>query len=93
MLSDKKDDGSSVRVVLDQGRYNEMRRRSGRKSPVLRMIDRECFKTLGANRGELSENTMTPLLGVAESRKLLVQASTYVPGLLKLYVLYFNKRD
>ena len=90
MLSDKKDDGSSVRVVLDQGRYNEMRRRSGRKSPVLRMIDRECFKTLGANRGELSENTMTPLLGVAESRKLLVQASTYVPGLLKLYVLYFN---
>ena len=90
MLNDKKDDGSSVRVVLDQCRYNEMRRRSGRKSPVLRMIDRECFKTLGANRGELSENTMTPLLGVAESRKLLVQASTYVPGLLKLYVLYFN---
>ena len=90
MLNDKKDDGSSVRVVLDRGRYNEMRRRSGRKSPVLRMIDRECFKTLGANRGELSENTMTPLLGVAESRKLLVQASTYVPGLLKLYVLYFN---
>ena len=90
MLNDKKDDGSSIRVVLDQGRYNEMRRRSGRKSPVLRMIDRECFKTLGANRGELSENTMTPLLGVAESRKLLVQASTYVPGLLKLYVLYFN---
>ena len=90
MLNDKKDDGSSVRIVLDRGRYNEMRRRSGRKSPVLRMIDRECFKTLGANRGELSENTMTPLLGVAESRKLLVQASTYVPGLLKLYVLYFN---
>ena len=90
MINDKKDDGSSIRVVLDQGRYNEMRRRSGRKSPVLRMIDRECFKTLGANRGELSENTMTPLLGVAESRKLLVQASTYVPGLLKLYVLYFN---
>lgn len=73
MINDKKDDGSSIRVVLDQGRYNEMRRRSGRKSPVLRMIDRECFKTLGANRGELSENTMTPLLGVAESRKLLVQ--------------------
>ena len=93
MLNDKKDDGSSIQVVLDQGRYNEMRRRSGRKSPVLRMIDRECFKTLGANRGELSENTMTPLLGVAESRKLLVQASTYVPGLLKLYVLYFNIED
>ena len=90
MFNDKRDDGSSIRVVLDRGRYNEMRRRSGRKSPVLRMIDRECFKTLGANRGELSENTMTHLLGVAESRKLLVQASTYVPGLLKLYVLYFN---
>ena len=90
MLNDKRDDSSSIRVVLDQGRYNEMRRRSGRKSPVLRMIDRECFKTLGANRGELSENTMTPLLRVAELRSLFVQASIYVSGLPKLYVSYFN---
>ena len=90
MLNDKKDDGSSVRVVLDRGRYDEMRRRSGRRSHVLRMIDRECFTILDMNRGELPEDAMTYIFDVAESRKLLVQASTYVPGLLKLYVSYFN---
>ncbi|WP_311469745.1 hypothetical protein [uncultured Actinomyces sp.] len=90
MLNDKKDDGSSIRVVLDQGRYNEMQRRSGRKYYALRMIDRECFKTLDANCGELSENAMTSLFEVAESKKLLVKASTYIAGLPKLYVSYFS---
>ena len=90
MLNDKKDDGSSIRVVLDQGRYNEMQRRSGRKSYAMRMIDRECFKTLDANCGELSENAMTSLFEVAESKKLLVKASTYITGLPKLYVSYFS---
>ena len=90
MFNDKKDSGSSIRVVLDQGRYNEMRRRSGRKSPVLRMIDRECFTILDMNRGELPEDATTSIFEVAESRKLLVQASTYIPGLPKLYVSYFN---
>ena len=90
MFNDKRDDGSSVRVVLDRGRYNEMRRRSGRRSNVLRMIDRECFTILDMNRGELPEDATTSIFEIAESRKLLVQASTYVPGLLKLYVLYFN---
>ena len=90
MLNDKKDDGSSVRVVLDRGRYNEMRRRSGRRSHVLRMIDRECFAMLDMNRGELPEDATTSIFEVAESRKSLVQASTYIPGLPKLYVSYFN---
>ena len=90
MLNDKRDDGSSVRVVLDRGRYNEMRRRSGRRSHVLRMIDRECFTILDMNRGELPESATTSIFEVAESRKLLVQASTYIPGLPKLYVSYFN---
>ena len=86
MLNDKKDDGSSVRVVLDQGRYNEMRRRSGRKSPVLRMIDREYFKVLDTNSGELLEDAKPFLLEVAELRGLLARMSIYVPGLLGLYV-------
>ena len=90
MLNDKKDDGSSVRVVLDRGRYDEMRRRSGRRSHVLRMIDRECFAMLDMNRGELPEDVTTSIFEVAESRKSLVQASTYIPGLPKLYVSYFN---
>ena len=90
MFNDKRDDGSSVRVVLDRGRYNEMRRRSGRRSNVLRMIDRECFTILDMNRGELPEDATTSIFEIAESRKLLVQASTYIPGLPKLYVSHLN---
>ena len=90
MLTDKKDSGSSIRVVLDQGRYNEMRRRSGQRSHVLRMIDRECFAILDMNHGELPEDAMTSIFEVAESRKLFVRASTYIPGLPKLYVSYFS---
>ena len=90
MLTDKKDSGSSIRVVLDQGRYNEMRRRSGQRSHVLRTIDRECFAILDMNHGELPEDAMTSIFEVAESRKLFVRASTYIPGLPKLYVSYFS---
>ena len=90
MLGDDKCDGSSVKIALDRGRYNEVWRRSERKSLVLRMIDRESFKMIGESRAEIPEGVMTFLYGVAELRKLVVRASTYVPGLPKLYVLYFN---
>ena len=90
MLGDDKCDGSSVKIVLDRDRYNEAWRRSERKSLVLRMIDRESFKMVGESRAEIPEGVMTFLYGVAELRKLVVRASTYVPGLPKLYVLYFN---
>ena len=90
MLGDDKCDGSSVKIVLDRDRYNEVWRRSERKSLVLRMIDRESFKMVGESRAEIPEGVMTFLYGVAELRKLVVRASTYVPGLPKLYVLYFN---
>ena len=90
MLNDKRNDDSSIRVVLNQGRYNEMRRRSGRRSHVLRMIDRECFAILDMSHGELSEYAMAPLFEASESRKLLAQVSTYIPGLPKFYVSHFN---
>ena len=90
MLNDKKDDSSSVRVVLDRGRYGEMRRRSGRRSHVLRMIDRECFTILNMNRGELPEDATTSIFEVAESRSLFVRMSAYVPGLPGLHVSHFN---
>ena len=90
MLGDDKCDGSSVKIVLDRDRYNEVWRRSERKSLVLRMIDRESFKMVGESRAEIPEGVMTFLYGVAELRELVVRASTYVPGLPKLYVLYFN---
>ena len=90
MLGDDKCDGSSVKIVLDRDRYNEVWRRSERKSLVLRMIDRESFKMVGESCAEIPEGVMTFLYGVAELRKLVVRASTYVLGLPKLYVLYFN---
>ena len=90
MLGDDKCDGSSVEIVFDRDRYNEVWRRSEQKSLVLRMIDRESFKMIGESCAEIPEGVMTFLYGVAELRKLVVWASTYVPGLPKLYVLYFN---
>ena len=90
MLGDDKCDGSSVKIVLDRDRYNEVWRRSERKSLVLRMIDREFFKMVSESCAEIPEGVMTFLYGVAELRKLVVRASTYVLGLPKLYVLYFN---
>ena len=90
MLGDDKCDGSSVKIVLDRDRYNEVWRRSEQKSLVLRMIDRESFKMVGESCAEIPEGVMTFLYGVAELRELVVRASTYVPGLPKLYVLYFN---
>ena len=90
MFGDDKCYGSSVKIVLDRDRYNEVWRRSERKSLVLRMIDRESFKVVGESRAEIPEGVMTFLYGVAELRKLVARASTYTPGLPKLYVLYFN---
>ena len=90
MFGDDKCDDSSIKIVLDRNRYNEVWRRSERKSLVLRMIDRESFKVVGESRAEIPEGVMTFLYGVAELRELVVRASTYVPGLPKLYVLYFN---
>ena len=59
MLGDDKCDGSSVKIVLDRDRYNEVWRRSERKSLVLRMIDRESFKMVGESRAEIPEGVMT----------------------------------
>ena len=95
MIDNKGDCSSSVQIVLgrdryNKNRYNEMQRRFGRRSQVLRMIDRECFAILDMSRGEIPESVTTSIFEVAESRKSLVQASTYIPGLLKLYVSYLN---
>ena len=95
MIDNKGDCSSSVQIVLgrdryNKNRYNEMQRRFGRISQVLRMIDRECFAILDMSRGEIPESVTTSIFEVAESRKSLVQASTYIPGLLKLYVSYLN---
>ena len=90
MLTDKGGDFLSVQIVLQRGRYEELLRRSGSRSSVLRMIDREYFKVLEMNHGELPEDVLTSLLEVAEFRGHFARTTTYIPGLLKLHVLNFN---
>ena len=79
-----------VLVVLNVGRYREVQCRFGRRSRVLRMLDLEYSKVLDANRGQLPEFLMTPLLEVVELRCVLVGESIYCPGLFGLYVSCFD---
>lgn len=90
MLTDKGGDFLSVQIVLQRGRYEELLRRSGSRSSVLRTIDREYFRALELNCGELPKGVLRSLLGVAEFRGQLAGTATYVPGLLRLYVLHLN---
>ena len=89
MLDDEKGDGSFVRIVLDQGRYNEVWRRSGRKLPVLRMIDRDCFLSLDMIHSELSTDIVKSILEIAELRGTIGRGA-YVPGLFERYVSRFG---
>ena len=79
-----------VQVMLDPGRYNEMWRRFGRSSHVLRMVDLECFEVSDVNFGQISGDIMASLLGVVELRRSLVWDSVYLSGLLGLYGSYFG---
>ena len=79
-----------VLVVLNVGRYREVQCRFGRRSRVLRMLDLEYSKVLDANRGQLPEFLMAPLLEVVELRCVLVGESIYCPGLFGLYVSCFD---
>ena len=79
-----------VQVMLDPGRYNEMWRRFGRRALVLRMIDGEYLQAMDVNLEGISEDVMTSLLRVAESRVELACMSAYVPGLCRLQVSYFE---
>ena len=90
MLTDKGGDFLSVQIVLQRGRYEELLRRSGSRSSVLRMIDQEYFKVLEMNHGELPEGVLTSLLEVAEFRGHFARTTTYIPGLLKLHVQKLN---
>ena len=90
MLTDKGGDFLSVQIVLQRDRYEELLRRSGSRSSVLRMIDREYFKVLEMNHGELPEGVLTSLLEVAEFRGNFARTGAYVSGLLRFYVLHFN---
>jgi len=90
MLTDKGGDFLSVQIVLQRGRYEELLRRSGRRLYVLRTIDRDYFKVLEVRRGEVSEGVLKSLLEVAEFRGRIVRTGSHVPGLLKLYIEYFD---
>ena len=79
-----------VLVMLHPSRYKEAVRRFGWKSQVLRMIDLECVKVSGANRGELPENAMMFFFDVVELRCTLSGTPIYLPGLFGIYVSCFS---
>ena len=90
MLVGEKDVLLAAQTVLHRGRYEEMKRRSDVKSYVLRMIDRECYKVLDMNRGNVSEGVLASLLEVGELRERIARTVIYIPGSLRLYVLNFD---
>ena len=87
MLTGQRDGCCSATTVLDPGRYDEVRRRSGRRSHVLRMIERECLKILDVNRGGLPELVAASVLDAVECRRRIGKMSVYVPGLFKAHML------
>ena len=81
---------ASIQVIVNRNRYKEVLRRSGRRSYVLRMIDREYVKVLELARDSSLEGSLASFLEAAESRSELVRKSAAASCLLKLYVSYFN---
>ena len=81
---------ASIQVIINRNRYKEVLRRSGRRSYVLRMIDREYVKVLELARDSSLEGSLASFLEAAESRSELVRKSAAASCLLKLYVSYFN---
>ena len=81
---------SDALLMLEPGRYKEVRRRFGWSSQVLRMVDLECFKVLDANCRELPERTMMSLLDVSEWRYMIPTDSIWLNGLFRLYVWHFG---
>ena len=90
MLAGKEDVLRSAQIVFRRGRYEELKRRSGSRSSVLRTIDRGYFKVLELNCGEVPEGVLGALLGVAELRSHFARTGAYLPGLLEFYILHFN---
>jgi len=64
---------ASIQVIVNRNRYKEVLRRSGRRSYVLRMIDREYVKVLELARDSSLEGSLASFLEAAESRSELVR--------------------
>ncbi|WP_136313655.1 hypothetical protein [Actinomyces procaprae] len=81
-------DAGAVEVLLEPGRYEEIRRRSGTASRVLRVLDREYLKVLD---GELPERLVPALHGIAEKRDGILARWRYVPGVLATWVTHLSR--
>ena len=80
----------AIDLVFDPNRYHEVWRRFGRRSHVLRTIERDYSKVLELYGDEVPENSERLFLEIVELKKALARMESYLPGMLELSCLYFN---
>lgn len=81
----------SVQTMIAKGRYDQILIRSGKRSSVLRKVDRDCFRVMGMHSKAISVETMKCLWEVLRLRNCLARRSLYIPGLLKFRVVHLNE--
>jgi len=80
----------AIDLVFDSNRYHEIWRRFGRRSHVLRTIERDYSKVLELYGDEVPENSERLFLEIVELKEALARMESYLPGMLELSCLYFN---
>ena len=81
---------SSVRIILDQGRYKEMLRRNNLCSRVVKRIDDECAKIINLVGETISQHVMKSLHQALHFKDNITHRSPYPDGLLRLCVSHLD---
>jgi len=79
-----------VQTVFNVGRYDVIWSRFGKRSRVLKMINRECYMILDRERETVFEKMLFSLLDVIRFRELRVRLSGYVLGMFELHITHFG---
>ena len=79
-----------VQTVFNVGRYDVIWSRFGKRSRVLKMINRECYMILDRERETVFEKMLFSLLDVVRFRELQVRLSGYVLGMFELHITHFG---
>ena len=90
MIADDSIDESLVKMIINQSRYKEMRRRSKRRYSVMQAVDAEFSAVLEMKSARCSQVVLEALHSAAEFRNLFARSSVYVPGLLSLHSLFLR---
>ena len=79
-----------VQTVFNVGRYDVIWSRFGKRSRVLKMINRECYMILDRERETVFEKMLFSLLTVVRFRELQVRLPRYVLGMFELHITHFG---